>query len=104
MLVEKNIIYNSGEEPAEGDWHHQTEYAEYRGNLYYNFKDIPPEDEEAVVKTVGDRVLEAPLEGPRETEGKIHSRERFLGFKPVGNCMEGRDSMGASLSSFREKQ
>lgn len=104
MLVEKNIIYNSAEEPAEGDWYHQTEYAEYRGNLYYNFKDIPSEDEEAIVKMAGDRVLEAPLEGPRETEGEIYSREKFLGFEPVGDCMERGDLPGASVDSFREKE
>ena len=83
MLVEHNIIYNSGEKAVLGDWHHQTELARYHHNLYYNFLDFPPEDTEAIVREKGEAVLQEPLGGPRQTSGQVHSRDRFSGFLPA---------------------
>lgn len=50
MLVEDNLIYNSGDEPVKGDWYHQTEHARYNGNIYCNFLDLPEDDKEAIIK------------------------------------------------------
>lgn len=46
MLVEHNLIINTGTDARTEDWHHQTEKAWYRGNLYCNYRNVPEEDAE----------------------------------------------------------
>ena len=80
MLVENNIICNVAEEPLPGDWHHQTDFASYHGNIYCNFADVPRNDDAARVIPRGEPLLADPLSGPRETDGTVHSPEAFAGF------------------------
>lgn len=50
MLVENNVIINKSEEARTEDWHHQTEKAVYRGNLYGNYANVPEDDGQAQAK------------------------------------------------------
>lgn len=83
LLVENNIIYNMSEQPAEGKWHHQTEFACYRNNIYYNFSEIPTEDTGAIVFKRGEPLLKNLQTAPKQTKGIVHQREDFAGFEPV---------------------
>ena len=80
MNVENNLIVRLGE-PAEGDWHHQTEFARYHGNLYQGFSDLPEEDDAAVRLTGEEAWLSGLLTGPSETDGHVHGREAFEGYR-----------------------
>ena len=88
MLVEGNLIYNSGQKPVSGDWHHQTNRAVYRRNLYCNFADTPEEDTEAIVKEAGEALLADPLGGPRQADGEAHDGKRFACFAPAAGKKE----------------
>lgn len=57
MLVEENLIYYTGEQPVKGDWFHQTEYAQYHKNVYYNYADHPENDKEAILRNKEDSIL-----------------------------------------------
>ncbi len=83
LLVENNIIYNAGEEAVPGDWYHQTEFAEYHNNIYYNFADIPTEDTAAIVVKKGMPLLKDFSKAPTETDGVVHPQEVFACFEPV---------------------
>ena len=60
MLVENNIIINAGKTAKNEDWHHQTEKAVYHNNLYCNYRNIPEEDDKAIIADNADEVLENP--------------------------------------------
>ena len=81
--MENNIIYNAGEEAVPGDWYHQTEFAEYHNNIYYNFADIPTEDTAAIVVKKGMPLLKDFSKAPTETDGVVHPQEVFACFEPV---------------------
>ena len=83
LLVENNIIYNCGAKAVAGDWYHQTKYAVYHNNLYYNFLNVPQEDVHAVVVKKGAKVLQGPLSGPRMSDGNVQDKTAFEGFVPV---------------------
>lgn len=57
MLVEENLIYYTGEQPVKGDWFHQTEYAKYHKNVYYNYADHPENDKEPILRNKEDSIL-----------------------------------------------
>lgn len=99
MLVEKNLIYSSSDEVAEEDWYHQTEYAQYNRNIYYNFKNVPEDDKEAIVKKKGEIILKDPSSGPKDTSGHIHKKEEFAGFLPIEDLME--EEIGKIFKAMR---
>lgn len=92
LLVEKNLIYYTGEEPVAGDWFHQTEFARYHKNVYYNYADAPENDKEPVIKGKGENILQNPLSGPKDTDGKVHKKEDFSGFLPCKE-FEGEEAL-----------
>ena len=83
MLVENNIILDTGAEPARCDWHHQTEHAVYRNNVYCNYCEPPKEDTQAVMLPGSTAVLSDAMSGPRETNGRVHPQNAFRGYIPV---------------------
>lgn len=83
MLVENNLIYNTGEQAVAGDWFHQTEYARYHRNIYYNYLDYPENDSEPIKVKFLEKVLINPLGGPKDTDGKTHEIDAFLELMPT---------------------
>ena len=83
LLVENNLIACIGPEPGDGGWHHQTEFAQYKNNIYCNFAAPPQEDAGARMIADVRGILRNPLSGPRETQGIIHPREAFQGYIPT---------------------
>ena len=94
MLVENNLIVYLGPQPVFCDWHHQTEHASYRGNVYVGFENAPEEDGDALVLPVGTKVLQDALSGPRETQGIIQPRNAFEGFRPAIEWGKPREETG----------
>ena len=83
LLVENNLIACIGPEPGDGGWHHQTEFARYKNNVYCNFAAPPQEDAGARMIADVRAILRNPLSGPRETQGIVHPREAFQGYIPT---------------------
>lgn len=73
MLVEENLIYYTGEQPVKGDWFHQTEYAQYHKNVYYNYADHPENDKEPILRNKEDSILKEFL---RILENPVTEREK----------------------------
>ena len=81
MLVEDNFIINTGENARQEDWHHQTEKAVYRGNLYCNYANVPEDDGEAV--TADSAEAEKRIKG----EAGLDFFEEHTGIRPdIGAC------------------
>lgn len=91
MVVENNIIYNSGKKAISGDWNHginewntpyfvQTEGARpatytYSHNLYYNYTNKPADDMSAVRVSAGTKVFEDPGKAPAAPADKVRRHE-----------------------------
>lgn len=81
MLVENNLIINAGEEARTEDWHHQTEKAAYRRNLYGNYANIPEDDGEG--RNVDCTEAEQWIKG----EAGLDFYEEHTGVRPyIGAC------------------
>lgn len=81
MLVEDNFIINTGENARQEDWHHQTEKAVYRGNLYCNYENVPKDDGKA--KIVDSAEAEKWIKG----ENGFDRFEEKTGIRPyIGAC------------------
>lgn len=81
MLVENNLIINAGDEARTEDWHHQTEKAQYCGNLYGNYANIPEDDREA--KDAQSADVEKWIKG----EAGLDFYEEHTGVRPyIGAC------------------
>lgn len=75
MNVENNIIYYAGDQAKTESWTLNGTRASYSNNLYYNYANIPGDDENAVNVTAGTQVFEDPGKAPSATNGVINSHE-----------------------------
>ena len=75
-VLTNNIIYNAGETKTE-DWSNNCTVT-YDHNLYYNYNEIPADDENAVT---GDPMFVNAESAPTSTTGVVHDRTAFDGFK-----------------------
>lgn len=81
MLVEDNLIINESAQARTEDWHHQTEKAQYRANLYGNYANTPQDDGEA--RDAGDADLETWIKG----ESGVDCYEEHTGVRLyIGAC------------------
>lgn len=111
MLVENNIIINTGKTARNEDWHHQTEKAVYHNNLYCNYQNIPEEDDKAVVAEREDEVLEDPnavYDGFRLTKtssaiGKGKWIEGDAGVDFFGEHSDGPPDIGACFAHIKKQ-
>ena len=89
MVVENNIIYYEGNTPKEEDWFKHTNRwnTKYDNNIYYNYKNTPINDSNAITE---DPKMVDPGKAPTKPnvgkagyiEGEItHLREKFAGYK-----------------------
>ncbi|WP_103981231.1 right-handed parallel beta-helix repeat-containing protein [Helcococcus massiliensis] len=89
MVVENNIIYYAGDTPKEEDWFKHTNdvNTKYDNNIYYNYKNTPSNDANAITE---DPKLVDPGKAPSRPnvdkvgyiEGEVtHLREKFAGYK-----------------------
>lgn len=74
ILAENNLFLYGGREPREEDWHHQTENAVYRNNLYCNYKNTPQEDRQAITARQPKEVVLAPGSGPDKARPEVNGR------------------------------
>ncbi|MBS6735366.1 MAG: polyhydroxyalkanoate depolymerase [Clostridiales bacterium] len=75
ILVENNIFLYAGREPKQEEWHHQTEKAVYRNNLYCNYQNVPREDDQAIIVDSASEVIVKPGSGPVRAGEETNSRE-----------------------------
>ncbi len=87
MVVENNIIYNSGEQARTEDWYKQTsqQKVKYDNNLYYNYANTPENDKNAVNVEAGTQVFVDPGKAPTAPKATVNERSAFDGYKLCEN-------------------
>lgn len=75
ILVENNLFLYAGKEPKKEEWHHQTEKAVYRNNLYCNYQNIPEEDHLAVTADSAAEIVRNPGSSPEKAPNEVHNRQ-----------------------------
>ncbi|WP_394912250.1 fibronectin type III domain-containing protein [uncultured Robinsoniella sp.] len=69
MNLENNIIYYAGEQARTENWTLNGTRASYSNNLYYNYANLPADDENAVNVAAGTPVFADPGKAPSTTNG-----------------------------------
>lgn len=69
MNLENNIIYYAGDQARTENWTLNGTRASYSNNLYYNYANLPADDENAVNVAAGTPVFADPGKAPVSTNG-----------------------------------
>lgn len=69
MNLENNIIYYAGDQARTENWTLNGTRASYSNNLYYNYANLPADDENAVNVAAGTPVFADPGKAPATTNG-----------------------------------
>lgn len=98
MKVTNNTIIYAGNEPKEESWTYNSPKAQYQGNTYVNYKNIPKEDSTASRFSDAAELLTAPGTAPEITDGSSRMQKGSKDFDGYRLKKDGTDI----LKGFKE--